>query len=262
MPAALTPLGRGPGHQPRIIPRDPAPSPAFQGHLKVGVSLCLEPLVRLFEHSGDLLFPSCGSDHELTFGFTLELWPAWRWVRVLDSVPLYLEPAYVPIPRTQEYAASPQPRVSPFAHPVGPQNLCLKQRTTSGTWISVDSSAFHTAPPKTAAPMSPASLGSGDRHGCTLQLLPSFLQELGDHDGIGAYRDNTGTSPGHGGQQWPRPPHRGLQSQPLAGPPSLQSRHTCPRGTRNSLKKQKVPWTTHPTPAQGLLTCNPPVPGT
>lgn len=75
----------------------------------MGVSLCLEPLVRLLEHSGDLFFPSWGSDHELTSGFTLELWPAWRWVRVLDSVPLYPEPAFVP--RTQEYAASPQPCV-------------------------------------------------------------------------------------------------------------------------------------------------------
>lgn len=95
-------------------------------------------------------------------------------------------------------------------------------KTKNYIWY-VDKCGFvsvpHPPPPKTAAPMSPASLGSGDRHGCTLQLLTSFLQELGDHDGIGAYRDNTGTSPGHGGQQWPRPPHRGLQSQPLAGPP-------------------------------------------
>lgn len=37
---------------------------------------------------------------------------------------------------------------------------------------------------------------------------------------------------------------------------------TCPTGRGDSLKKQKVPWTTHPTPAQGLLTCNPPLPET
>lgn len=35
---------------------------------------------------------------------------------------------------------------------------------------------------------------------------------------------------------------------------------TCPRGSRDSFKKQKVPWTTHRAPAQGLLTCTPPLP--
>lgn len=36
---------------------------------------------------------------------------------------------------------------------------------------------------------------------------------------------------------------------------------TCPRGRRDFLKKQKVPWPTHPSPAPGRLTCNPPTAG-
>lgn len=82
VPAALTPRAGYTALMARLTgPRLPGPDctprscsvPAFQRHFELGVSLCLEPVARLLEHSGDLSFPSWGSDHELSSGFPWEL---------------------------------------------------------------------------------------------------------------------------------------------------------------------------------------------
>lgn len=150
VPAALTPpgghatLGTGlTGPQAQAAPWDPAPTPAFEGHLQLDVSntWCLEPMVRLSECSGTLSFPSLGSDHELTSGLHTggaACVVVGQGTRLSRSVPQNWHSSPGP---WKALHIRPSAACVPFAHPMG-----LRSRFLTDSTEHVDKRGFGSVP--------------------------------------------------------------------------------------------------------------------
>lgn len=131
----------------------------------------------------------------------------------------------------------------------------------------VDKRGFGSVPhgPKPAVPVSPASLGSPDRHGCILQLLASFPWELQGWDGPEPIRRTQATAPDMRAGTAPPFPLRPTQRTSCSlrlGCHLSRAGHTCPQREETQQNKHPGP---APTPASNpcssLLTCSPPSAG-